>query len=434
MKRQKRILELSDHYWEEALKVIPAGTQTLSKSPLQSVMGIAPKYIKKGEGSHVIDVDGNDYIDYSMGGGPVILGHNYPAVSEAIKLQIEEGNAFIMMHPLEVEVANLMNSCIPCSQMVRFGKNGSDATYGTVRVARGFTGRDKIASSGYHGWHDWSIGKTERNKGIPKAISDLTLTFPFNDIESIANLFKENKDEIAAVIIEPALHDEPKDNYLNELKQITHENGAVLIFDEVWTGFRWSLGGAQEYYDVTPDLACFGKAMGNGVPISSFVGKKEIMMELHQEVFFSSTFGGECLGLAASKATINEIRSKPVIEHIKNQNRKLARGYNEIASDLSIQDFTECIGPDARIFQKFNSPDYCSENEMKSIIQQELYKNNIIWKGYHGTSFSHNNDDIEQTIEAFKLALHLLKKAIAAESMSKYLEGEPIGSVFRSYP
>ena len=323
----KRNLKKSDLYWSEAIEIIPAGTQTLSKSPLQSVMGVAPKYIIKGQGSHVWDVDNNEYIDYSMGGGPVILGHNYPAVTDAVKDQIENGNSFIMMHPLEIEVAKLMNDCIPCSEMVRFGKNGSDATYGTVRVARGFTGRDKIASSGYHGWHDWSIGITERNKGIPKAISDLTLPFDFNDIGQVEKLFKENKNEIAGVIIEPALHDEPEKNYLQELKELTHENGAVLIFDEVWTGFRWDLGGAQKYYGVEADISAFGKAMGNGVPISSIVGSKEVMSEMNTEVFFSSTFGGECLGLAASKATINENKNKCVTDHIKKLNKKLKSGY-----------------------------------------------------------------------------------------------------------
>ena len=430
---RKRELTKSDFYWSKAIKIIPAGTQTLSKSPLQSVMGVAPKYIERGQGSRVWDVDGNEYIDYSMGGGPVILGHNYPEVTDAVKNQIESGNSFIMMHPLEIEVANLMNECIPCSEMVRFGKNGSDATYGTVRVSRGFTGRDKIASSGYHGWHDWSIGITERNKGIPKAISDLTIPFDFNDLNQVEELFAKNKDEIAGVIIEPALHEEPNKGYLENLKKITHENDAVLIFDEVWTGFRWGLGGAQSYYGVTPDISAFGKAMGNGVPISSIVGNEEIMSEMNTEVFFSSTFGGECLGLAASKATINVLKQKDVTGHITRLNSLIKKGYNDICSDLSIEEYTKCKGPEARVYQSFIH-DKLDANEMKSIIQQELFKNGVLWKGYHGTSFSHNNQDVDETIEGFKFGLEKLKKAIKEGNVAKYIEGDPIGSVFRSYP
>ncbi|MCL5072157.1 MAG: aminotransferase class III-fold pyridoxal phosphate-dependent enzyme, partial [Actinobacteria bacterium] len=315
----------SNNIYKEAKKLIPCQTQCLSKGPTQFVDGVAPKYLKKGKGCRVWDVDGNEYIDYGMGLGPIILGYCYDAVDKAIINQLKDAIILTQMHPLEVEVAQLLVDTIPCAEMVRYGKNGSDVTSAAIRLARAYTGRDIIACCGYHGWQDWYIAVTERNAGIPEAVRKLTKQFKYNDIDSLIKIFDKYKGNVACVIMEPMGVVFPKNDFLNKVKELTHKNKAILIFDEVITGFRWSLGGAQEYFNITPDLATFGKAMANGMPLSALVGKKEIMQKL-EDVFFSFTFGGEILSLAAAKATINEMKKKNVIEHIHKMGTILAKG------------------------------------------------------------------------------------------------------------
>ena len=277
-----------------AEKLIPTCSQTFSKAPTQFVQGVAPVFLARGEGSHVWDVDGNEYIDYPMALGPIILGHNYPAVTEAVTRQMKDGNIYSLPHPLEVEVAELLVELIPSAEMVRFGKNGSDVTTGAVRAARAFTGRELIACCGYHGWQDWYIGTTTRNQGVPQCVREQTLPFEYNQIESLERILQQNPGKIAAVIMEPVGIVEPQDGFLQQVLDLTHEAGALLIFDEIVTGFRVALGGAQEYYGVTPDMTCCGKAMGNGYPASAVVGRRDVM-EWFDEIFFSFTFGGDAL-------------------------------------------------------------------------------------------------------------------------------------------
>jgi len=257
-----RNLTKSKEYLERAKKVIPSCTQTFSKGPTQFVQGVSPIYLERGDGSHVFDVDGNEYIDYPLALGPVTLGYNYPRVNEAIIKQLKDGITFSLMHPLEVELAELLINIIPCAEMVRFGKNGSDVTSAAVRVARAYTGRDKIACCGYHGWQDWYIGTTTRSAGVPECIKKLTIPFEYNNIESLERIFSENRDEVAGVIMEPIGIVEPKNNFLEKVKEITHKNGAVLIFDEIVIGFRVSIGGAQEYGNYRQE--CYRTYVGNG--------------------------------------------------------------------------------------------------------------------------------------------------------------------------
>ena len=417
--------------WDRSAGLIPCGTQTLSKGPTQYVEGIAPKYLFKGSGCYVWDVDGNKYTDYGMGLHPIILGYCYPKVDEAIRNQLAHGTTFTLMHPLEVELAEMLREIIPCAEMVRYGKNGSDVTSVAVKVARAYTRKVKIACCGYHGWQDWYIGTTERNKGIPKQISSLTMTFEYNNIDSLEKIFEENKGEVAAVIMEPMGACPPEKNFLQNVKELTHKNGALLIFDEIITGFRFALGGAQELFGITPDLAAFGKSMSNGMPLSALVGKAKIMREL-EEVFFSFTYGGEALSLAAAIATINEIKEKNVLEFIWKQGAKLQNGYNRLINKLRLQDYTICEGYPPRSIISFFSVNGFEPLKMKSIVQQELLKQGILWAGYHAISFSHHDEVINQTLDAFEGALLLLKEAIKAKNLDKYLEGRPIQPVFRN--
>lgn len=418
----------SDEYYKIALELIPAQTQTLAKGPGQNIKGVAPKYLQRGKGSHVWDVDGNEYLDYTMAVGPLSLGYAYDKVDEAIRKQLEDGITFSLMHPLEVEVAQLINKVVPNAESIRYSKVGADVTSAAVRLARAYTGRNKVLCCGYHGWHDWYISVTDRNKGIPQAVQDLSFTFNYNDIQSVIDSIDE---DTACVILEPFVFEEPKDNFLHKLRDICTQNGTILIFDEMWTGFRIAVGGAQEYFGVKADLACFSKAVANGMPISILTGKKEIMKLLDKDVFFFTTFGGEALSLAAVKATVTEIIEKNVPDYLTRQGRKLKDGYNTIAKKLGM-DYTKCSGFDCRTIITFDGEKSgCNPLEMKSLVQQEMIKRGILWGGFHNMSFSHTDEDIEYTLKAYEDVLPILKKAVEEKNVKSYLRGEPVEPVFR---
>lgn len=420
------VIDKSDELYKIALDLIPATTQTLAKGPQQNVKGIAPKYLEKGKGSHVWDVDGNEYIDFNMGIGPLSLGYAYPKVDDAIKKQLEDGITFSLMHPLEVEVAKLIHEVIPNAESVRYSKTGADVTTAAIRVARAYTGREKVLCCGYHGWHDWYISVTDKNSGIPKATDDLTFTINYNDIQSVKDSIDS---DIAAIILEPFVFEPPKDNFLHELRKLCDDNGILLIFDEMWTGFRVALGGAQEYFGVKADMATFSKAVANGMPLSILTGRKEVMKVLDEDVFFYTTFGGEALSLAAAKATIEELRDKNVPAYLAAQGKKLKDGYKQIAHDLGM-DFTKCIGYECRSLITFDAK-AGNPLEIKALVQQEMIKRGILWGGFHNMSFSHTDADVEYTLKVYREVLPILKKAVDENSVMKYLNGEPVAPVFR---
>ncbi|MBI5698792.1 aminotransferase class III-fold pyridoxal phosphate-dependent enzyme [Candidatus Saganbacteria bacterium] len=422
----KRSLEL----YEKAIKIIPSATQTFSKGALQYPFGAAPIFLKNGKGSHVWDLDGNEFIDYPMGLGAITLGHAYPKVDQAIIRQLGSGISYSLPHPLETQLAELLIEIIPCAEMARFGKNGSDATAGAVRAARAYTGRDKIACCGYHGWQDWYIGTTTRSAGVPQAVSELTLTFNYNDIDSLKNVFAENDGQIAAVIMEPIGIIEPKDNFLQQVKGLAHKNGALLIFDEVVTGFRMSLGGAQQYYKVIPDLACVGKGMGNGMPISCVVGKKEIMA-IFDEVFYSFTFGGECLSLAASIATVREMIDKDVIKGIWAKGKKLQDGFNDLAKALNMARIARCVGLPPHTVITYDDLGGIDPLLVRTLFQQEALKRGVLAIGVHNTCYSHSDDDVASTLKAYDETLQIIKEALKDGDIHRFLKGKPVQAVFR---
>ncbi|RPI71543.1 MAG: aminotransferase class III-fold pyridoxal phosphate-dependent enzyme [Ignavibacteriales bacterium] len=421
-------IKISNRLYNKAVELIPSVTQTLAKGPSQHIKGIAPKYLVKGKGSHVWDADGNEYLDYNMGIGPLSLGYAYDKVDEAIKTQLKDGITFSLMHPLEVDVAELINEVIPNAESVRYSKTGADVTSAAVRLARAYTGREKVLCCGYHGWHDWYISVTDRNKGIPQTVQDLTFTFNYNDIQSVIDSIDS---DTACVILEPYVFEEPVDNFLHKLREVCDEYGALLIFDEMWTGFRIALGGAQEYFKVDADLACFSKALANGMPLSILTGKREIMNLLEKDVFFFTTFGGEALSLAAAKATINEIRDQNVPAYLAMQGKKLKDGYNQVVNELKI-DYSKCTGYDCRSIITFDQVK-SGQNplEMKSLVQQEMIKRGILWSGFHNMSFSHSDEDVDYTLKAYRDVLPILKEAVNKKDVKNYLLGEPVEPVFR---
>ena len=415
---------------EKAENLIPGCSQTFSKGPTQFTRGTSPIFLERGKGSHVWDVDDNEYIDFAMALGPIILGHNYPIVTDTVKKILEKGTTFTLPHKLELELTELLCRIIPCAEMARFGKNGSDATSGAVRLARAYTGRDKIACCGYHGWQDWYIGTTTRSKGIPEEVKKLTLTFEYNKLRTLEKIFGKNKNQIACVIMEPVGLMAPKDDFLERVKELTHRNGALLIFDEIVTGFRFALGGAQEYFKVIPDLACFGKAMGNGLPISAIVGRKKIM-KLFEEVFYSFTFGGEIISIAASIATIKELKEKKVIAYLWEQGRKIKNGYNVLSKELGLSDITECIGFPPRTIITFKNKKGEENLILKSLFQQECISRGVLFTGNHNICLGHSKKDIDYTLRVYSTVLQIIKDAIKKNKVSKMLKGKPIEAVFR---
>ncbi len=416
----------SDEYYARALQLIPAVTQTLAKGPGQYVRGVAPKFLRRGKGSHVWDVDGNEFLDYNMGIGPLSLGYCYEPVDRAIRDQLSEGITFSQMHPLEVEVAELIHQIIPNAEGVRYSKTGCDVTTAAVRLARASTGRSKVLCCGYHGWHDWYIAVTDRNRGIPQEVQDLTFTFNYNDIQSVADSIDN---DTACVILEPVVFEAPRDNFLHRLKELCAQNGTLLIFDEMWTGFRLALGGAQEYFGVQADLMCYSKAVANGMPLSILAGRKDIMSLCDRDIFFFTTFGGEALSLAAARATIGELRDKRVPDYLARQGKKIKEGYNAITRELGME-YTTCTGFDCRTIVTFNSS-AGNPLELKSLLQQELIRRGILWGGFHNMSFSHTDDDVAYTLAAYREALPVLHEAVRNGSVRSSLKGEPVEPVFR---
>ena len=422
--------QCSEELLERALKTIPLGSQTFSKSKTQYPLGVSPYFLKRGAGSHVWDVDGNEYIDFVNSLAAVTLGYNDPDITKAVQNQLNEGVIFSLPHPIEVEVSEKIVSMIPCAEMVRFGKNGSDVTSGAIRLARAYTKRDRVAVCGYHGWQDWYIGSTSRNLGVPKVVRDLTDSFIFNDINSLKKIFQMWPNQVAAVILEPMNVNEPKDGFLEEVKELTHKNGAVLIFDETVTGFRYANGGAQEYFSVIPDLATFGKGMANGYPLSAVVGRADIM-KLMEEVFFSFTFGGEALSLAASLATMAKLQKQPIVETIKLQGQKVLEGVQKLIDKYEIRHIVSITGHPSWSFLLFKNAGPYNQFEIKTLFLQEVFKRGILTTGTHNISYSHSDNDLQRLFAVYNEVFPILKDAIDRKELETYLHCKPLVPVFK---
>jgi glutamate-1-semialdehyde aminotransferase len=415
---------------ERAKKVIPSATQTFSKGPNQWVGNVSPNYLARGDGAWIQDVDGNRFLDYLMALGPIILGYGNHKVNDTVKCQIDDGIVFSQMHPLEVEVSELLCELIPCAEMVRFGKNGSDVTTAAIRVTRAFTGRDRIAVCGYHGWHDWYIGTTTRDLGIPKAVKELTSSFDYNDIGSLEVLFEKFPSEIAAVIMEPVGIEKPQGNFLQDVKALCKSNGTLLVFDEIVTGFRMGLGGAQEYFGVTPDIACFGKAMANGFPISAVVGRRPVM-EMFDKIFFSGTFGGEAASLAACKATITEMLDNQVIDYLWKSGDNLLAEIGKRVEKHGLNNVVKLLGYGVRFVMAFPCEDEYQARLRRSYFMQECIKRGLLFFGSHNITASHGEEEIRFTLDVYDQVFPLFAAAYQANDFESRLEGACVEPIFR---
>ena len=405
---------------EIAERYIPQGSQTYSKSVRQFPAGHAPLFVTHGEGGRVWDVDGNEYVDLISGLLPVMLGYADPDVDYAIRAQLSHGITFSLPSLLETELARRMNALVPCAEKIRFAKNGSDVTSAAIRIARAFTGRERVMVCGYHGWQDWYIGSTSRFKGVPKAVQELTHLVAYNDLTAVEEMLLAHKGEFATMIMEPVNVMVPQEGYHQALKELLHKHGTLLVFDEVITGFRLAKGGAQAYFDMVPDLACFGKAMGNGMPISALAGRADVMAEM-DHIFFSGTFGGEALSLAASIAVMDKIERLPVIETLWSNGAALRQGVGTLVHKHALDGVVVMKGLDPWVILDFLPQPTASREAMKTLFITQMVRQGVLIMASHNVSYAHNAADIAQVLAAYDHVLGYLSKELRAGTVEANL-------------
>lgn len=420
-------------------KLIPAGGHTYSKGKDQFPEH-TPGLIARGKGAYCWDVDGNKLLDYGMGLRSVALGHANDEVNEAVIKQLELGTNFTRPGMIELEFAEKFIDIIPSIEMVKFAKNGSDVTSAAVRLARAYTGKKYIAVCSNHpfySFNDWYIGSTLCNSGIPREIQELTISFEYNNIESVERLYKEYGNQIAGLILEPVKNDEPENNFLQELRAITTKNNTVLIFDEMITGFRWHLNGAQTYFDVEPDLTTFGKATANGFSVAILGGKKEIMelggLEHDKERVFllSGTHGAEATGLSAAIKNLEIYQRDNVVSHHWEYGKKFQDGINAIAKKLEIAEYFKIGGFACSPTVECKNIEKNADLHFHTLFSQEMIKKGVLipWIAF---SQSHGNRELELTLNAAEEALRVYKNALETD-VSNYLVGSPVKPVWRKY-
>lgn len=438
----ERILQFakSEQLKQRAHQIIPGGCHTYAKGDDQYPV-LAPGFIASGAGCHVFDVDGNEFIEYGMGNRAVTLGHAFPSVVDAARAELDHGCNFTRPAAIEVACAEQFLELITGAEMVKFCKDGSDATSGAVKLARAYTGRDLIAICGDHPFFssdDWFIGTTAVNAGIPEAIKQLTVTFRWNDLESARALFAAHPGRIAAFILEAARTEDPEPGYLNKLKQLCHDNGALLILDEMITGFRWHNGGAQAYYDVEPDLACFGKALANGFSVSALAGKREFMRlgglehtDRPRVFLLSTTHGAETHALAGAMATMRVYRDEPVIAHLVRQGERLKRGAEEAIAQRGLGAHVKIVGKPMCLAYATLDQNGQPSQAFRSLFLQETIRRGVLMPSLV-VSYSHSDSDIDRTIEAIDGALRIYARALE-DGVESHLVGRPSQIVYRRF-
>jgi glutamate-1-semialdehyde 2,1-aminomutase len=437
--KSPRSFERSLSLRERFKSLIPGGSHTYAKGDDQYPEGMAP-YLVRGKGCHVWDVDGNEFIEYGMGLRAVTLGHAYQPVVDAASREMANGSNFVRPSPIELECAEELLDLIPGAEMVKFAKNGSDVTSAALRLSRAYTGRDYVAICSDHPFFsvdDWFIGTTPMQAGIPKSVRDLTLKFHYNDLPSIESLFKQHPDQIACLIMEPEKDTPPRDNFLHEVQRLCREQGTVLIFDEMITGFRWHNGGGQGFHRIEPDLSCFGKALGNGFAVSALAGKRELMKlggidHAKERVFLlSTTHGAERHSLAAAIETMGVYKREPVIDHLWRKGERLAQGIEKSVREHRLQGYVGTLGRPCCLVYTTRDAEKQPSQQFRTLFLQESIKRGILAPSFV-VSYSHTDADIDRTVDIIDEVLAIYRKALE-EGVEKYLAGRPVKPVFRKF-
>lgn len=411
-------LDKSFAWLERSERVIPGGAQTYSKSWRHHIRGVTPIFLDRGKGASVTDVDGNHYVDLIQGLLPNILGYSHDEVNRAAYERACQGHSFSLAHPIEVELAERLCRLIPCAEMVRFGKNGSDATAGAVRVARAYTGREHIAVCGYHGWQDWFIGSTSRSAGVPNAVKELVHSFPYNDPDALEALLSSKPGQFAAVIMEPVNFIWPTPDYLTKVKEIVHRHGALLIFDEICSGFHFGLGGAQKIFGVTPDLATFGKAMGNGWPISCIVGRRDVM-KVFEDAFVSFTFAGDVSAMAAALKVLDILESGDAYARMTASGTKLFDGARVMAEAAGLKDVFQLKGHPHWSLFSFVDENGVDDPVTRALWVQEVTRRGVLILTTFNISAALDESSVTTVLSAFA---HAFKRVAYARAQNVHPE------------
>ena len=419
----------SEAHLIRAEHTIPLGSQTFSKSRTQYPVGISPLYIEKAKGCEVWDLDGNKYVDLVSSLASVTLGYGDSRVDSAVRKQLKRGVTFSLPGTLEAEVAEMICNIVPSAEMVRFGKNGTDATTAAVRLARAYTGKDRIVVCGYHGWQDWYIGSTTRNKGVPQATSELTEVFKYNDLQSLRNILSERND-VACVVMEPMNLNFPNPGFLEGVRELTKAHGVVLVFDETITGFRFSEGGAQELFNVIPDLSTFGKGIANGFPLSVVTGKREIMMEM-EEIFFSGTFGGELLSLAAAKAVLQLHINQEVVPQLRQIGTDLKERLSLAISETNTDQLLSLSGDPTWVFLSWQGTESYSPELLKTYFLQEMFQHGVLILGTHNVNLAHTPKHLKKLEESYLSTLSLISKGVSQDNLESKIKVLPLKPLFK---
>ena len=431
--RYERSVELR----ERAHAVIPGGAHTYAKGDDQ-YPEVAPGFIARGVGAHVWDVDGNEFIEYGAGLRSVTLGHAFPPVVEAAARAMQRGTNFVRPGPLEVEMAEALLSLLPTADMVKFAKNGSDATTAAVRLARAFTGRDVVAVCGdqpFMSTDDWFMANTALDAGVPTAVAALTVRFKYNDLADLARVFAGHPGRIACVVMEAATSIAPNDGYLPAAVELCHDHGALFVLDELITGFRWDVGGAQAAYGIEPDLSAFGKGMANGFPLAALAGRRAIM-ELgglrtdRERVFLlSTTHGGETTSLAAGLATIKAYEELDVIAQLRRTGEALREGITDAARRLGVDPFFQVLGHPANLIYATRDRDGNPSPPFRTLFLQETIDRGLLMPSLV-VNYSHGELEVAQTIAAITGALEVYARALE-DGVDRHLRGRSVKPVFR---
>jgi glutamate-1-semialdehyde 2,1-aminomutase len=410
----------SERHLIRAENLIPLGSQTFSKSRTQYPVGVSPLYVHKAKGCMTWDLDGNKYIDLVSSLASITIGHSNRYVNRAVRKQLKKGVNFSLPGILEAEVAELICNLVPSAEMVRFGKNGSDATAAAVRLSRAFTGRDHVAVCGYHGWQDWFIGSTSRDKGVPRSVAELTHVFKYNDLDSLETLIRTSP-ALACVVLEPMNTTFPNPGFLEGVRELTQKHGIILVFDETITGFRFSEGGAQELFNVIPDLTTFGKGIANGFPLSAVVGKKEIMLEM-ENIFFSGTNSGELLSLAAAKTVLEMHSRSDVCSRLADAGTELQEKCSRIIDEIGMTEYLEFTGHPTWKFIKFSELSEPSPDFYRTFFMQEMFSMGILVLNSHNVTLALNRKKINKIVDSYGLFLEKLKSGLVRGDLSTMLK------------
>ena len=428
--------------YQRLLELIPGGTQLISRRPTRYALGVSPVVATRGKGSRIWDVDGHEYIDWVSAIGSVILGYADPVVDQAVKQQIDRGTNFSITHELELELAELLVERIPCAEMVRYARGGGDACAVAARIARGSTGRDRILFCGYHGWHDWyqaanhgSEGDLDEHLfpgiepiGVPSALAGTAIPFAYGDLDGLGERLDRYRGEVAAVMMEPMRSELPAEGYLEGVASLCRDHDVVLIFDEVSTGFRPSDAGVQPVLGVEPDMAVFAKSISNGYAMGAVVGRRDVMAPADR-MFVSSTYWGETVGLAATVATLTELRNRNTAQTLARTGAALKQRLNDVASDVGVS--ICCTGVDYHPHLEFSVEDPVLGNKIATLYVQEMAK-----RGHHGYASFYLNEsqgevEIEMVSDAAREVFALIGETIDDGRIDERLEAEDRQEFFR---